>query len=181
MSAPAALASSRLPVRPGHAHHVAEAGEDHARPRGRARSRRRRGPSGSRRPDSRVRGRARRWPAAGRRRRTCRSSACGRRTPPSACSGGPARPARGSRRPARGRARRRGTRRRTSCARPLGLASRRAIAVPACTSRRSPGATGSTSAVSTVERAPSSSAHSARPRVVVDAARPSSARRRRRR
>ena len=40
---------------------------------------------------ARARGRARRWPAAGRRRRTCRSSACGRRTPPSPCSGGRAR------------------------------------------------------------------------------------------
>ena len=48
--------------------------------------------------------------------------------------------ARGSRPPARGRARRRGTRRRTSC---RGLRRlRRAIAVPAWTSSRSPGATG---------------------------------------
>ena len=30
-SAPSALASSSVPVEPGHAHHVAEAGEDHAR------------------------------------------------------------------------------------------------------------------------------------------------------
>ena len=69
-------------ARPGHAHHVAEAGEDHVRARARSRCRRRRGPSGSRRPGSRGRGRARRWPAAGRRPRTCRSSACGRRRPP---------------------------------------------------------------------------------------------------
>ena len=85
-----------------HAHHVAEAGEDHARLVGdrdavvdaahrdhadRA---------------ARARARARRWPAAGRRRRTCRSSGCARRRPPSPCSGGRARRWRGSRRPARG-------------------------------------------------------------------------------
>src|SRR5262249_14358335 len=44
------------------------------------------------------------------------------------------------------------------------VASRRGSAVPACTSSTSPGATGSTSAVSTVTLEPSSSAQSARPR-----------------
>ena len=103
-------------VAAGHAHHVAEAGEDHAGLVRDGDRRRRRGPSGSRRPGSRGRGRARRSPAAGRRRRTCRSCACARRRPPSPCSGGPARRSRRSRPRARARARRRGTRRRTSCA-----------------------------------------------------------------
>ena len=79
------------PLGARHPHHVAEAGEDHAVARGRSRSRRRPGPSGSRTPGSRGRGRARRSRAAGRRSRTCRSSGCARRRPPSACSGGRAR------------------------------------------------------------------------------------------
>ena len=149
-SAPSALASSSVPVRAGHAHHVAEAGEDHARLVRDARCRRRRGPSGSRRPGSRGRARARRSPAAGRRRRTCRSSACGRRRPPSACSGGRARRSRGSRR----RATRPSSASRNSS---TNLISPPPAAAPACTSSRvAHGATGSTSAISTVLCAPSS-------------------------
>ena len=159
------LGVEQAAVRSRDAHHVAEAGEDHAVARGRARSRRRPVPSGSRTPGSRGRARARRWPAAGRRCRTCRSSGCGRRTPPSTCSGGRARPATGSRRPRRGRARRRGTRRRTSRRR---SGSSRASAVPAWTSSRSPGATGSTSAISTVARSPSSSRAQRQPALLVD-------------
>ena len=76
------------------------------------------------------RARARRWPAADRRSRTCRSSGCGRRRPPSPCSGAPGSTSRGSRRPARGRARRRGTRRRTSCRHPAARFRRGPAAVP---------------------------------------------------
>ena len=46
------LGLEQAAVRARHPHHVAEAGEDHARRCGRSRCRRRRGPSGSRRPDS---------------------------------------------------------------------------------------------------------------------------------
>ena len=130
----------------GHPHHVAEAGEDHLLV------------PGDRDPvvdpahrdhadrAARARGPARRSRAAGRRPRSGRSSGCARRRPPSACSGGRGRPRRGSRRPGPCRARRRGTPRRISWPPHAALA----IAVPAWTSRRSPGATGSTSAVSTV-------------------------------
>ena len=102
---------------PGHPHHVAEAGEDHV-VLGRHRD-----------PvvDPAHRHHADRTArsvnqldvlrAAGRRDRTCRWSGCGRRRPPSPCSGGRARPLRGSAARAPARARRRGTRRRTSSSR----------------------------------------------------------------
>ncbi len=101
-------------LRAGHAHHVAEAGEDHARLLGDRdavvhaphRDHADRAAGAVHQLDVRR--------AAGRRCRTCRSSACGRRRPPSPCSGGRARPWRGSRPPPRGPGRRRGTRRRTS-------------------------------------------------------------------
>ena len=133
-------------ARARHAHHVAEAGEDHARlagdrdavvdPAHRDHADRAAGPVDQL--DVRR--------AAGRRPRTCRSSACARRRPPSPCSGGPARRRRGSRRPARGRARGRGTRRRTSCA--PAPPSRRSPGVRRAARRRAPPA--STSAISTV-------------------------------
>ena len=74
-----------------HAEHVAEGREGHRRAARRARSRRRRGPSGSRRPGSRGRARTRPRRAGARRARAGRSRACARRRPPSASRGGPAR------------------------------------------------------------------------------------------
>ena len=138
MSAPWALASSSVYSEPGHPQHVAEAGEDHAvvvgdrdavvDPAHRDHAHRAAGAVD----ELDVRR------AAGRRCRTCRSSACGRRTPPSPCSGGRARPRRGS----RAASARPSSASRNSSTNLIGRASRWRIATPAWTSSSSPAATG---------------------------------------